>query len=103
MTKVTFSFDLPDDFSHRAVDMVKDSLLKQLVSDTSGVRTGDVTCVVGDVVPTDNTPVAELMRLLPTYNTVGATLESYKGNLDLWREDMDTIREWYLGRIGGEG
>ena len=51
--------------------------------------------------PTDNTPVAELMRVLPTYNTVGAMLEGYEGNIDLWRSDLNTVADWYFEQTGG--
>ena len=100
---LTFTVDLRDDLPAGGVGMIQKIILGWMENDTRQFRVGDIVCTVGDVAPVNPMPKDELLRLLPTYNTVGADLEGYEGNLDLWRRDLNTVSDWYFAQIGGNG
>ncbi len=98
---LTFTIDLRDDIPAGGVGMIKKTVLGWMEDDTRQFRVGDIVCTVGDVAPVDPMPKAELLRLLPTYNTAGADLEGYNGNLTLWKDDLSTVCDWYFEQTGG--
>lgn len=100
---LTLTINLRDDLPAGVVGIIQKIILKWMEEDTRFAREGEIVCTVGDVAPVNPIPMAELLRVLPTYNTVGAELDGYEGNLTLWKEDLNTVSDWYFAQIEGEG